>query len=199
MDNQTASTRPTRGRRTAIWVSLLALLVTIGLCFLVVYYWEAVTDLSSYGYAGIVFINILAGATMVVPVPALFFVFTFGSLPGFSPLLVGACAGFGEALGAIVIYLTGYGGRAYLASKQGRRVMNMVDWVKRRGTIAVFAMSAFFNPFFYPVTIPIGAMRWQLWKFFLATWAGKTIKGLFVAYLGYYGLGSLLRALGIAI
>jgi len=183
-----------RGRTRGFWVGGIALAVTIGLCLFVVYYWDEVQSLSSYGYLGVLVINIVAGGTMIVPVPGLLVVFTMGSV--LHPALVGLAAGLGEAAGAMIIYLTGWSGRGIVQGSRNPYVARVVAWVERRGTLAVFTMSAVFNPFFYPVTIAIGALRYQLWKFFLATWAGKTIKGLAVAYLGYLGLGSILRALG---
>jgi membrane protein DedA with SNARE-associated domain len=40
-------------------------------------------------------------------------------------------------------------------------------------------------------------MRFHFWKFFLAIWAGKTVQGLVLSYLGYYGLRSILRYFGV--
>jgi len=185
-------------RRYAIWVSMVSLLITIALCIAVVYYWDNVRGVERWGYLGIVIINIFAGATMIVPVPAIPIVFTMGSI--LEPWMVGACAGFGEAIGAIFIYLQGYGGRSLAPGAAGNRYLaRLIGWVERRGTIAIFTMSSVFDPFFYPVTVAIGMLKFQLWKFFLATWAGKTVKGMIVSYLGYLGLGSILRAFGIAV
>jgi len=185
------------GRKFAVWVSILAVLLTIALCLAVVYYWEEVRQVQSYGLLGILAINILAGGTMLIPVPGLLVTFTAGGV--LPPALVGLASGLGEAIGAMAIYLTGYGGRAIVQGSRRPLVQKMVSWVERRGTLAVFAMSAIFNPFYYPVCIAIGALKYQTWKFFLATWAGKTVKGLVVSYLGYLGLGSILRAFGIPV
>jgi membrane protein DedA with SNARE-associated domain len=185
-------------RRYAIWVSIVSLLVTVALCITVVYYWDYVREVERWGYLGIILINVLAGATMLVPVPALPIVFTMGSI--LDPWVVGICAGFGEAVGAIFIYLQGYGGRAIVPdAARNRYIARMIGWVEKRGTLAIFMMSSFFDPFFYPVTVAIGMLKFQVWKFFLATWAGKTVKGMIVAYLGYLGLGAILRAFGIAV
>lgn len=173
-------------------------MVTLTLCITVIHYWDYVREIRSWGYLGILIINVFAGATMIVPVPALPIVFTMGSI--LNPAAVGAAAGLGEAIGAIFIYLQGYGGRAIVPDvAKNRYVARLISWVERRGTIAVFMMSSVFDPFFYPVTVAIGMLKFQLWKFFLATWAGKTVKGMIVACLGYFGLGAILRAFGIAV
>lgn len=185
-------------RRYGIWVSILAAMVTLALCLAVIYYWDYVREIRSWGYLGIIVINIFAGATMIVPVPALPIVFTMGSI--LNPAVVGAAAGLGEAIGSIFIYLQGYGGRAIIPDvAKNRHMARLIAWVERRGTIAIFMMSSIFDPFFYPVTVAIGMLKFQIWKFFLAAWAGKTVKGMFVAYLGYFGLGAILRAFGIAV
>jgi membrane protein DedA with SNARE-associated domain len=65
--------------------------------------------------------------------------------------------------------------------------------------LAVFLMSVMLNPIFFPLALAIGASRYQLWKFFTMCWAGNTVKSITIAYLGYFGLGSILRAIGIDI
>ncbi len=71
--------------------------------------------------------------------------------------------------------------------------------MERRGSLALFLLSAILNPFFYPAALAAGAMRFGVRKYFFITWAGKTIKGLTVAYAGYWGLRGLLRWLGMPV
>ena len=63
----------------------------------------------------------------------------------------------------------------------------------------LFFLSAVINPFFYPAALTAGALKFGIKKFFFICWAGKTIKGISVAAAGYWGLGSILRALGVPI
>lgn len=174
-----------------------ALLLTLLLCFTAIYYWEYVRELGNYGYPGVFIISIFAGATIAVPVPALFVVFTLGGV--LNPAIVGATSGLGEAVGGMAVYITGYGGGRAFQKIKHPLFSRMVDWVQRRGSLAVFIMSAIFNPFFYPLTMAAGLTRLGLWKFFLTCWGGKTVKGMVVAYAGYFGLRSLLRLLGAGI
>ena len=39
-------------------------------------------------------------------------------------------------------------------------------WIKTRGALSVFAMSAIFNPLFYPFTAIAGMMHFGWWRFF---------------------------------
>ena len=63
--------------------------------------------------------------------------------------------------------------------------------------MAVFVLSVMPNPFFLPVAISLGTMRFRFARFFFACWGGQTIKAVIIAYAGYLGLGSFLRWLGV--
>lgn len=178
-------------------VSGLALVLTVLACLATIYYWEDINHLGSYGYAGVFVISILAGGTIFVPIPGLLVVFTMGSI--LNPSIIGACAGLGEALGSIGIYLSGYGGRRVFQNTNHGLYSRLSGWLRRHGSIAVFINSAIFNPLFYPFTAIAGMLRFGLLKFFLLCWAGKTVKGMVVAYAGYFGLRSILQWLGVSV
>jgi hypothetical protein len=55
------------------------------------------------------------------------------------------------------------------------------------------------NPFFYPAALAAGALRFGLKRYLLICSAGKIIKGMTVAYAGYWGLRELLRMLGMPV
>jgi len=44
----------------------------------------------------------------------------------------------------------------------------------------------------------MGINRYQAWKVALACWMGSAVMFLVLAYLGHYGLGSILRYSGIS-
>jgi hypothetical protein len=71
--------------------------------------------------------------------------------------------------------------------------------MERRGSVTLFILSAVLNPFFYPAGLAAGALKFGIRRYFIICWAGKTIKGLTVAYAGYWGLRALMRTLGIPI
>lgn len=168
----------------------------------VIYYWEFVRGLEGYGYLGAFVISILGGATILVPVPMLAVVFALGGVMKYA-WLVGAVAGLGETVGAVTIYMTGYGSGAALYSSRHGRIQaayeRMMQLMERRGSIALFFLSAVINPFFYPAALAAGALRFGIKKYFIICWAGKTIKGLTVAYFGFWGLRGILRMLGMPV
>ena len=72
------------------------------------------------------------------------------------------------------------------------------DILHRHGSKVIFFMAAIFNPIYYPFAIFIGMIRFGFPAFFLATWAGRTIKNMALAYLGYFGLRAILQWLGLS-
>ncbi|MEE9201669.1 MAG: VTT domain-containing protein [Dehalococcoidia bacterium] len=182
-----------RSERGLIRLSLS--LAVIGLVLLlavaIVYYWERVAHLETYGYAGAFAISLLGTATILVPVPAMAVVFTLGGVLKY-PLLLGLVVGVAEPLGELTGYMAGMASRSALESKQGRFYRRLQKWMLRRGGWVIFVLAAFPNPFFDLVGAIAGSFRYPLRRFLLFCWAGKTIKGLMVAFAGAWGL-SLIR------
>jgi len=193
------------------WVGILGVVLTLAIAVVVVVYWEAVQELAGYGYLGLFFISAVGGGTVIIPVPALAVQFTLGGVlaPWFGPvsvgpIFVGLVAGLGETLGALSIYMTGYGGgtpftKTESSGRLGRAYIRLMTLMERRGTLTIFVLSAIINPFFYPVSLAAGAMRFGIRRYFVIAWAGKTIKCTGVAYAGYFGLRGLFNFLGISI
>lgn len=179
------------------YISGLAIVITLLFSIVVVYYWDYIAQLQSYGYLGVFLISFLAGSIMVLPIPYVVVVFTMGGV--LNPAWVGVASGLGASIGAMTIYLAGYGGHSLFRNSNDAIYSRLVDWTRRRGSVAVFIMSAVFNPLFIPMTIAMGMLRFRLWKFFLLCWAGNTVKSLAIAYAGYLGLRSLLRLFGVGV
>ena len=99
--------------KTAFFLGIFGIVATLLMAGAVVYYWEWVHDLGAYGYVGAFLISILGGATIIVPVPMLAVIFALGRVMEYS-WLVGLANGLGETIGAITIYMTGYGGGSAL-------------------------------------------------------------------------------------
>lgn len=195
--------------KRAYILGIVGVVITLLMGVAVVYFWENVRALEGYGYLGAFLISVFGGATILAPVPMTPVVFALGTVlrPSFAPYLgpvfVGAAAGLGETLGGLTIYMTGYGGgTAVRGSGNGKiqAVYSRIEkWVERKGSLTLFVLSAVLNPFFYPAALAAGALRFSIQRYFLICWGGKTIKGIAVAAAGYWGLGSLLRLLGVPI
>ncbi len=188
--------------RTAYILGIVGIVVTLLMAVSVVYYWDWVQRLEGYGYVGAFVISILGGSTIIIPVPMLAIVFALGGVLKYTWLL-GLVTGLGETLGALTIYMTGYGGGAALyRSRHGRiqsAYLRLMGLMERRGPLTLFILASVLNPFFYPAALAAGALRFGIKRYFLICWAGKTIKGFTVAYAGYWGLRGLLEMLGAPI
>jgi uncharacterized membrane protein YdjX (TVP38/TMEM64 family) len=220
-------TQVERGRRKRNWgfylIGGLGFLLT-GLLFVAVFYfWEEIQHVRHYGYVYGFLISIMGGVT-IVPAPSLLVTFTLGRV--LNPVYVGLVSGLGEAIGGITIYLTGAGvgtmwsklcsreqsdesqpGRRYdivrpvesqFWSKDESFHNRLAGWVGGRGGAGlVFIAAAIPLSPFYFAALAAGSLRMGLLRFFLVSWPGKTIKGLIVAFIGYWGLRFLLPWIGV--
>ena len=194
-------------KRWEFWAGLSVVSLTFVLAIMVVLYWKNFQEFAGVSYMGMFFISIIGGATVIIPVPSLVVQFTMGAV--LNPALVGAVAGLGTGIGGTLVFLFGRGGHRLFAntgfsgSTSNRLIVRwtarIMTWARHRGSLAVFFMSAVLNPIFFPMAVAIGTSRFKLWKFFLMCWAGNTVKSMIIAYLGYFGLGSILRAIGVNI
>ena len=215
---------PARSKRS--WrfylVGSLSFLLTALLAIAIVYFWEEIRNAQHYGYAGGLVFGVLGGIT-IIPAPSLLVTFTLGGV--LNPVYVGLVSGFGEAIGGITVYLTGAGvgtmwtrlsskehtfeyrpGSGYdivrpvepkFWSKDGAFYQCLANWVGGKGgSWVIFVSSAVLISPFYFASLAAGSLRMGLLRFFLVSWAGKTVKGLTVAFAGYWGLYFLLNWMG---
>jgi len=182
-------------------VTLLAVLVIVGIATAAVIFRGRILDFKAYGYLGLFFITMMASAVIIVPIPGTPAIFVFGGIMNnlLSVVFVGLVAGLGEAIGEFTGYFAGRGGHAAFKGKYERLYNRVEGWMKKRGGLTIFAASTTLNPIFDMFGVIAGAMHFAVWKFFLFCWAGKTVKGMWLAFLGYFGLGFLLRWLGISV
>jgi membrane protein YqaA with SNARE-associated domain len=209
-------------QRRSWWFYLFASLAFLLLLLLVVVavlFREQIQQAQAYGYAGVFVVGILCGFT-IIPAPTLLMVFTMGGV--LNPLYVGLVAGFGAAVGGITVYMTGAGmgtiwsklrprqettsslirrntrlSRSKLWVKAEAFYNQMVKWMEGKGgSWTLFITSAMIISPFYFAGIAAGSLRIGLLRFFLISWAGKTIRYITVAFAGYWGLTSLLKWIG---
>ena len=211
--NETAKSKVSQWERVLerrrYWIGGAGLVLTVSLVVSIILYFEDIQMLGTYGYLGAFLIGIFGGATYIASVPVLPIIFVLGTVlkPSFAPYLgpvfVGTAVGLGETVGALTIYMTGYGGGVAIARTKHAKIRviysRILGWMERRGTLILFIFSAVINPFFYPIALTAGATHFDLKKYILICIVGKTIKGITVAAAGYWGLGSILRVLGVSI
>lgn len=196
MGNSSVTFEQVHQRRSARDYALLSIsfAVTVVLCVLVVVYWQEFVRFARYGYIGVFIISFLADVTLFVPVPSLFIVFTMGGV--LNPVLVGLIAGAGETIGSMVVYVTGLSSARAFHALDHRVMDKFRTWIKTRGALSVFFMSAILNPLFFPFTAIAGMMHFGWWRFFLLCLAGKTLKDVILAVAGYFGVQTLINLFG---
>jgi membrane protein DedA with SNARE-associated domain len=172
-----------------------SLAITVALCVLIIEHREYIGQIARWGYVGCFLINIVSSGTLVMPGFGIVFTFTLGGV--LNPAIVGAVAGIGEAIGATGAYFTGYGGGGIFGDRNGRLYLRFRNIIERHGSKAVFLLAAIITPIYYPFAVFLGMLHFGWVRFFLATWAGRTVKNMILAYLGYFGLRSVLQWLGV--
>ncbi len=213
--------QPQKGWRLYL-IGSFSFLLTLAVAGAIVYFWEEIQQAQGYGYAGGFAVSLMGGMT-VIPAPSLVVTFTLGRV--LNPVYVGLIAGFGEALGGLTVYLTGAGAGTIWAkvhsqeqalerrlgldddSRQplryhvwakGEALYNrLVRWIGGKGgSSIVFIVAAMPLSPFYFAGLAAGSLHMGLVRFFLLSWAGRTIKGLTIAFAGYWGLRALLQWIG---
>ncbi|MFC1941440.1 VTT domain-containing protein [Chloroflexota bacterium] len=206
----------------AYLISGLGFLLAVLLLAATVYFREEIRHLDGYGYLGVFIVGVLCGVT-IIPAPTLLLVFAFGNI--LNPAYVGLVAGLGGAAGGITVYLTGAGVETMWSrfwhkkrasehqSSQRYDIVGPVQskfWsrgeafyrrlVKRiggkGGYWVLFLTSAMIISPFYFAGLAAGSLRMGLLRFFLISWAGKTVRYLIVAFAGHWGLYFLLKWIG---
>jgi membrane protein DedA with SNARE-associated domain len=195
-----------------ITLGVLALIFTIALCVVAIYYKDYLLGakyIATYGLLGMLIVAFLGGSLLsmiAIPVPYWLFVFTLPSVlaPQFqigAPVLIGVISGVGASLGQLLTFMLGYGSRDLsqkLAYRFNRGVYDRaLRWAQQHGSLAVFMMSAIINPFHLPMTLAMASLRYPAWKFLLFSLLGNVLKSSFIAFCGYFGLTSLFHFLGI--
>ena len=196
MSNSTAVFGQVQRRRSArdYVLLLVSIVLSVAFCALVVIYWQEFVRFARYGYIGVFIVSFLADVTLFVPVPYMFVVFTLGGV--LNPILVGLIAGAGEAIGSMVVYMTGLSSARAFHALDHHVMDRFRVWIKTRGALSVFVMSAILNPLFYPFTAIAGMMHFGWWRFFLLCLAGKCLKDVLLAVAGYYGVKTLIELFG---
>jgi membrane protein DedA with SNARE-associated domain len=186
-------------------LGILGAILTAAAFAAIIIFRDKLRGMQEWGYLGAFLISILGGATVIIYVPMQPVVFALGgAMAGPWPVfLLGLAAAAGEVIGGLTIYMTGHGaGKAISNNKNARfqkAYQRMLNFIKRRGAIALFLVTFIMNPFFYPAAFACGALNMDLKKFVPVIIVGKIIKCMTVVYAGYYGLKGIFHALGIAL
>ncbi len=140
-------------------------------------------EICEAGVAGFVLLFILSvqsGALFMLPG------FGFASIGAFAivfgdpwlPALVGTT---GQVVGEMVSYLLGAAGSPWIRRQGAYR--RIEHWIQRWGLLVVFVIAATPNPVFDIAGAVAGAAGLGWKRFFVASWAGRLIKNVIIAFL----------------
>ncbi len=151
---------------------------------------ELFIHLSGLGYIGLFLINLIGSSTIIFPLPAAAFVLASGAF--LNPVVLGLTAGLGAALGELVGYGLGLGGRKLSDRKFGKELLRAEKMFARYGgfvTLVVFAATPLPDDV---VGVAAGVLNYQVKKFFIAVFIGKVILNTILASAGFYGINGII-------
>lgn len=149
------------------------------------YFAPYIREFSKLSYLGVFLINLIACASIVVPIPGLGVTFVMAAT-GLNWLLVGLASGAGQTLGETTGYMAGYGGGFVLENQPGYERLQY--WMKNYGFLTLFVLSIIPNPLIDLAGITAGALGYPYYKFLLALWLGKTLKSIIFAWAGAHSM-----------
>lgn len=143
----------------------------------------------AYGYSGVLLINLVCCATILFPIPGEAVNIAAGA--SLNPLVVGLVATVGATIGEPTSYLVGYLGRKIIPGGYLEKYEQAEYWMKKYGSFAIFLFALLPILIFDLIGIVAGSAKFPLWKFILACFAGRLLRCLTEAYLGYGVFGFL--------
>lgn len=204
--------RNTRVTRKDIILGIAAAIPTVVLSTLGIIYRTELLNMSGmvgYSLVGMLVISFLAGSLLsfaAIPVPYWLFVFTMPAILApkwgvLAAVIVALVSALGATLGHMPTFFLGFGGSS-LAEKlfakfDSRFHDKALGWAKKHGAWASFLISAVFNPIHLPMTVAMGMIKYSPFKFFIFSFLGNTLKGLVLAFAGYFGLNWVLNFIGM--
>jgi len=159
--------------------------------------WAQVT-VGEWGYLGLFLINFIGSATIILPTPAFVVVFAMGAV--LNPWLVGIVSGAGAALGELTGYAIGRGvkevSKEVRDKKHEKWLKRAEKWAQKHGIFPVLILFAA-TPLPDDVLGLLGGfIGYDLKKFLMASFIGKVIMNVALAWGGFYGIGWILQMFG---
>lgn len=155
--------------------------------------WALIYSLATeYGYLGALLASLLSHLVPFAAIPYLAVVWLLAStVPGINPWLLGVLSGLGAGLGKASSYFIGRGGARIVGGERRRQLEALKELTGDYAGLVAFIASA--TPIPDDVfLIPVGMLRYSLWKYLAATVAGKALLCTAVSLFAFK-LGEALR------
>jgi len=136
-----------------------------------------------YSYLGVFLISIISNMILFFPVPYLAALLVISATTNLNPVFLALASGLGSGLGKLFAYFVGYSGRRLLKEDRRKGLNALAKIVGKGGMIAALIVSVTPLPDDI-VLVPLGTIKYSLWKFWAATTIGKTFLAIATCYFG---------------
>ena len=175
------------------WRGRLAILSAVAIVAATAYLLHDIISWTTFTYPAVAGSVLLASGGLVVPVPALAITCTTATF--LNPAVVAIIAGLAGTLGELTGYFLGYSGSGVLERR--RFYQRIESWMRKRGWLILFVISAVPNPLFDIAGIAAGALRYPLWRYLVFVGMGKLVKFFIIAYACHLSLQGLKGFFGV--
>ena len=145
---------------------------------------------NTYGYLGAFVVTFLGNVTILIPIPFALLIYLGGSF--LNPLVLGLVTGVAATIGELSSYLVGRGGRRVIEARYGRRLDSMRVLINRWGMLGIFLFSLLPLPDDL-LLVPLGMIKYNVWKLITAMFLGKTLMCLVISYAGFYSFSGVME------
>ena len=175
------------------WRGRLAIVGLVAIIAAAAYLLQDHINWTNFSYPAVAGAVLLASGGLVVPVPALAITCTTATF--LNPAAVAIIAGLAGTLGELTGYFLGFSGSGVFERR--RLYLRVESWMRKRGWLLLFVISAVPNPLFDVAGIAAGALRYPLWRYLVAVGLGKLVKFFIIAYSCHYSLQGLKGVFGV--
>lgn len=149
--------------------------------------------LGHLGLAGVFLVSMFSHLTVVAR--DMFVPLYLTQTPIYNPLVLGATAGIGAAIGEVTTYLLGRGIAETVNDEENRTASRLSDWIRRYGLWAVLLVAMTPLPD-TPIVLIAGSNRLPFGKLFIAECVGKTTLYSLGAVIGGFVFTGLTNIFG---
>ena len=173
-------------RRRRWLLGALIIVIVAAICVLIFRLSGTMEGFKEWGILGAFLVSFVSSMSIVFPVPGFFVVAAIVTSDTSHWAVIAVASTADGALGQFTSYLAGCGGRLVIDRKRSAWYGRAEDWMKRYGSMTIFAFALLFLPVDVAGIIA-GALRFPYWKYLLAVFAGylpKTLIGCYIVHRG---------------